>query len=88
MLWEDWLTAIAPILSLTVAQAGVVLGILFSVVFAICGGLINDRKPVMSMGLPAFLGILIFTYAAWLPTFTGAAIALVIALLVAKELSG
>jgi len=40
------------------------------------------------MGIPAFFGCLIFTYAAWLPYFTGGAISLIIALLVAKELSG
>lgn len=88
MLWEPWLTAIAPILGLTVAQAGVVLGLLFSAVFGLCGGLINDEKVVISMGIPAFFGIMIFTYAAWLPYFTGGAIALIIALVVARELSG
>ena len=88
MLWEDWLTAIAPILGLTVTQAGIVLGLLFSAVFGLCGGLLNDERVVISMGLPSFLGILIFTYAAWLPYFTGGAIALIIALMIAWRLSG
>lgn len=88
MLWEDWLTAIAPILGLTVAQAGIVLGLIFSAVFGLCGGLINDERVVISMGIPTFFGLLIFTFAAWLPYFTGGAIALIIGLLVARELSG
>jgi len=88
MLWEDWLTTIAPILSLTVNQAGIILGLLFSVVFALLGGLITQRNVTISMGIPALLGLLIFTYAAWLPYFTGSAIALIVALLVARELSG
>ena len=88
MLWEDWLTAIAPILGLTVTQAGIVLGLLFSAVFGLCGGLLNSEKVVISMGIPSFFGIMIFTYAAWLPYFTGGAMALIIALVVARELSG
>jgi len=88
MLWEEWLTTIAPVLSLTVTQAGVVLALLFSFVFALLGGLITHRNVTISMGIPAFMGILIFTYAAWLPTYTGTAIALIVALLIAKELSG
>ena len=88
MLWEPWLTAIAPILGLTVPQAGIVLGLLFSAVFGLCGGLLNSEKVVISMGLPSFFGIMIFTYAAWLPYFTGGAMALIIALVVARELSG
>ena len=88
MLWEDWLTAIAPILSLTVNQAGIVLGLLFTVVFALLGGLITQKNVTISMGIPALMGLLIFTYAAWLPYFTGSAIALIVALLVARELSG
>ena len=88
MLWETWLTAIAPILGLTTEQAGIVLGLLFPFVFALCGGLISQRNVTISMGLPAFIGLLVFTYAAWLPYFTGGAIALIIGLVVAKELSG
>ena len=88
MLWEDWLTAIAPILGLTVQQAGIILGLLFSTVFGLCGGLLNSEKVVISMGIPSFFGIMIFTYAAWLPYFTGGAMALIIALVVARELSG
>ena len=88
MLWEDWLTTIAPILSLTVNQAGIILGLLFSVVFALLGGLITQKNVTISMGIPALMGLLIFTYAAWLPYFTGSAIALIVALLVARELSG
>ena len=88
MLWEDWLTSIAPILSLTVIQAGIFLGLLFPLVFALCGGLISQNNVTISMGLPAFIGLLIFTYAAWLPYFTGGAIALIVGLMVAKELSG
>lgn len=87
MLWESWLTAIAPILGLTVQQAGIILGLLFSAVFGLLGGLINDDNVVISMGFPTFLGLLIFTFAAWLPYFTGGAIALIIALAVARELS-
>ena len=88
MLWEDWLTTIAPILSLTVNQAGIILGLLFSVVFALLGGLITQKNVAISMGIPALMGLLIFTYAAWLPYFTGSAIALIVALMIAKELSG
>ncbi len=90
MLWEPWLTSIAPILNLTAEQAGVFLGLLFPVVFALCGGMIASgfyQQPAVSMGIPAFLGILIFTYANWLPYFLGAAIAMALALIIAKELS-
>lgn len=88
MLWVEWLTAIAPILGLTVDQAGIVLGLVFTVVFALCGGMINDDNVTMSMGLPGLLGLLLFTYAQWLPYFTGGAIALIVALLIAWRLSG
>ena len=88
MLWESWLTAIAPILGLTVPQAGIVLGLFFGAVFALLGGLISTENVTITMGIPAFMGILIFTYANWLPYFTGTAIALILALLIAKELSG
>ncbi|MBA7663181.1 hypothetical protein ES703_71220 [subsurface metagenome] len=87
MLWEEWLTAIAPVLALTVDQAGIILGLLFTFVFALLGGLITHRNVTISMGIPAFMGILIFTYAAWLPAYTGTAIALIVALLIAKEMS-
>jgi hypothetical protein len=88
MLWSDWLTTIAPILGVTVDQAGILLGLFFPGIFALCGGLAVPDHPVISMGVPAFLGVLIFTYAAWLPYFSGGAIALILALLVARELSG
>lgn len=88
MLWESWISSIAPILSLTTAQAGVVLGLLFSVVFGLCGGLLSPRHIMISMGIPTFLGLVLFTYAAWLPLYTGSALALVIGLFVARELSG
>ena len=88
MLWSDWLTAIAPILGVTVGEAGIILGLLFSAVFALLGGLISTDNVTISMGIPAFMGILIFTFANWLPYFTGSAIALIIALLIARELSG
>ena len=88
MLWSEWLTAIAPILGLTVDQAGIILSLVFTVAASLCGGLINDDKVVISMGLPAFMVILVFTYANWLPYFTGSAIALILALLIAKEVSG
>ncbi len=88
MLWESWITSIAPILSLTTAQAGVILGLFFSVVFGLCGGLLAPDHIAISMGIPVFLGLVLFTYAQWLPIFTGSALALIIGLLVAKELSG
>ena len=88
MLWESWLTAIAPILGLTTAQAGNVLGLFFCAVFALLGGLISTENVTITMGIPAFMGMLIFTYANWLPYFTGSAIALILALLIARELSG
>ena len=88
MLWSEWLTAIAPILGLTAGEAGIVLGLLFSMVFALLGGLISADNVTISMGIPALLGILIFTYANWLPYFTGSAIALILALLIAWRLSG
>ena len=88
MLWESWISSIAPILSLTTAQAGVILGLFFSAVFALLGGLISTENVTITMGIPSFFGVLIFTYANWLPYFTGSAIALIMALLIAKELSG
>lgn len=88
MLWVEWLTSIAPILGLTADQAGIVLGLVFTVVLALCGGMISQRNVSISMGLPALLGLLLFTYAQWLPYFTGGAIALVVALLIAWRLSG
>lgn len=88
MLWEAWLTAIAPILGVTVGQAGIVLGLLFSVVFGLCGGLLAPDHITISMGIPTFLVLVLFTYAQWLPLYTGSALALVIALFVARELSG
>ena len=88
MLWEAWLASIAPVLSLTTAQAGVVLGLLFSVVIGLCGGLQAPDHIAISMGIPTFLGLVLFTYAQWLPLYTGSALALVIALFVARELSG
>ena len=87
MLWSEWLTAIAPILGVTVGEAGIILGLLFSAVFALLGGLISTDNVAISMGIPAFMGILIFTFANWLPYFTGSAIAMILALLIARELS-
>ena len=88
MLWSEWLTAIAPILGVTVGEAGVILGLLFSAVFSLLGGLISTENVTITMGIPSFFGVLIFTYANWLPYFTGSAIAIIIALLIARELSG
>ncbi len=87
MLWSEWLTAVAPVLGLTVDQAGIILSLVFAMAAALCGGLINDDKVVISMGLPALLGILVFSYAGWMPSFTGGAIALILALLIAWRLS-
>lgn len=88
MLWETWLASIAPVFGLTTAQAGVVLGLLITLIFALAGGVLQPDHVVVSMGIPTLLGLILFTYANWLPTWTGSALAIVIAGLIAGKISG
>ena len=88
MLWEPFLASIAPLFGLTTAQAGVVFGLLFTAFFAVCGGVVAPKYPLTSMIGPAFIGTVLFTYAEWLPTWTGSAMALVFALIIAGTITG
>ena len=88
MLWEVWLASIAPVFGLTTAQAGIVLGLIITLIITLAGGVIAPDYPGMSMGVPALFGLILFTYAGWLPTWTGSAMAILVAGIIAATIAG
>jgi hypothetical protein len=80
LVWEDWLTAIAPSLNVTASQAGVIMSFLIIVVAII---MVAGASPVYAektIPIVAFLGCLFFTYIQWLPVWTGTALSFVMAI--------
>ena len=88
MVWEAWLTAIAPSLDVTASQAGIIIS--FLVIFAgvLMVAMAAPKHASVGMSVAAFIGALFFTYISWLPVWTGTALSLILAIIVALVLKG
>ena len=86
MVWEAWLTAIAPSLDVTASQAGIIIS--FLVIFAgvLMVAMAAPKHASVGMSVTAFIGALFFTYVSWLPVWTGTALSFVLAIIVALVL--
>lgn len=83
MVWEDWLTAIAPSLNVTAAQAGIIMSFIFIFAFVL---MIAIAAPVYAdIGIPisTLIWVLFFTYVSWLPVWTGTALSFILAVVCA-----
>lgn len=89
VIWGDWLASIALAMDATQTQAG----IMFSLIFTI--GLIvvvllatRGKKPEVSVTFISLFTTIFFTFLGWYPIWIGSVMALVIAILLARIISG
>jgi len=88
LIWQSWLEGIADILGMTTEQAGVFLSLIFTLMILFAVALATRGEGlVLSMPTTSLFCTLLFTYFGWLPTWVGATIALIIAILAAYQLS-
>jgi hypothetical protein len=79
MVWEDFLTAVAPSLNVTAAQAGIILSFVFTIVFIIAVALAAPDYAGIGIPTTSLFSVLFFTYVAWLPSWTGTALSFILA---------
>ena len=89
VIWGDYLTSIALAMDATETQAG----IMFSLIFTI--GLIvvvliatKGKKPEVSVTFISLFTTIFFTFLGWYPIWIGSVMSLVIAIILAKIISG
>lgn len=83
MVWEDFLTAIAPSLGVTASQAGILMSFLIIFAAVLMVAMAAPKHASVGMAVTSLMGALFFTYVAWLPVWTGTALSFVLAFLVA-----
>ena len=88
MVWEDWLTAIAPSLGVTASQAGILISFLMIFAAVLMVAIAAPKHASVGISTTAFIGALFFTYVAWLPVWTGTALSFILAIIVALVLKG
>lgn len=85
MIWQWWLEGASTALSMTIAQAGIFLSL--AVIASVNLGVAiatRGQRILESSSLATLLLLILFTYMQWLPLWTGSALALVVALFIAK----
>lgn len=89
VIWDDWLTAAATAMGVTQAQAGIMVSLMaiMSIVIALAIAT-RGRRVLEVSSLTTLMGLILFTYMAWLPLWTGSALALITALFIAKYVGG
>ena len=88
VVWENFLQNAADLLGLTVEQTGVFLSLIFTMSFLLIVALATRGRGLeMTMPTISIFMVLLFTYFGWLPTWVGATIALIIAILAAYQWS-
>ncbi len=88
MVWEAWLTAIAPSLDVTASQAGIIISFLIIFAAVLMVAMAAPKHASVGMSVTALIGSLFFTYISWLPVWTGTALSFVLAIIVALVLKG
>lgn len=89
VIWSDWLTSVASALDTTATEAGIMfslaftIGLLIVVVIATRG-----KKPDVTMSFTSLFITIFFTFIGWYPIWIGSVMALVIAIMLAKIISG
>jgi len=85
VVWSDWLDAAATALGMTTPQAGIFIALttIMSIVIALAIAT-RGKRILESSSLCVLLGLILFTYMGWLPTWTGSTLALVTALFIAR----
>lgn len=87
MLWEDAVASIAPIFGTTTAECAFLFGMILSLVMGAFLALINTRTAKYGLPIGTLFGVVIFTFAQWLPFWTGTAIAFAISIMCAYIIS-
>lgn len=89
MIWSYWLHEAALVLELTDEQAGILLSLLISVLLALTFTVATKGKRAAEVMMGSLLvSVIIFTFMGWFPLWTGSVIGLILALLLARTVSG
>lgn len=85
VVWTDWLESAGTALGMTTVEAGIFvsLAVIISIVLALAIST-RGRAILESSSVTTLMGLILFTYMGWLPLWTGSALALVVALFIAK----
>ena len=89
VIWADYLASIATAFDTTTTEAGILFSLLFTIGLTVVVLIATrGRRPEVSVSAIAFFATLFFTVLGWYPIWLGSVMALVIALVVAKIISG
>lgn len=89
MLWQDWVEAVAAAIEMTTDQAAIFLSLFLTIVLVMCVLIITKGKRVQTV-LPAtcLLAFVFWIFMGWFPAWSGSVIAVVFALMLARDYSG
>lgn len=76
MIFEDWITSIAPALGMSTIQAGTFLALVLIAGFVLVVSI--STKNLGASVLGAFLGLIVFLFMGWIPVWVGSVMALML----------
>lgn len=89
VVWSGYLNAIAAAFGTTATEAGIIISLLFSVaaLFVVVIAT-KGKRPDVTVTFTSFFTTVLFTFMGWYPIWIGSVMALVIAILLARIVSG
>lgn len=89
MLWQDWIEAFSAAVEMTTDQGAIFLSLFLTIVLVMCVLIVTKGKKVQ-VTLPAtcLLAFVFWIFMGWFPSWSGSVIAVVFALMLAKDYSG
>lgn len=89
MIWETWLESAALGLSVSTTQAGIILSFIFTIAILLLVSMATGgRRIEVTAPLSCIFGVLFFVYIGWFPSLLGTMLALIMAILVGRNILG
>lgn len=89
VIWSDYLNSIASAFGTSATEAGIMISIMFTIasIFIVLMAT-KGRKPEVTVTFTGFFVTILFTFMGWYPVWIGSVIALVVAIILARAISG
>lgn len=89
MIWQEWIESFAAAVDMTTDQGAIFLSIFLTIVLLMCVLIVTNGKKVQTT-LPGtcLIAFILWMFMGWFPTWSGSVIALVFAMMLARDFSG
>jgi len=87
MLWEDAIASIAPALGMTTIECAMIFGLILTIFLGAFLALITQKFAILGLSVGIIFGTIFFTFAGWIPMWSGTGIAFAISIVTAYLLS-